>query len=363
MWRTLGQQSSIEQFSRGIAEDNIHHAYLFVGPAHTGKKTLAVDLACALNCDGDEKPCGTCNTCHRILEEKHADVIITTPATPIDDESNGQSEDGQPGRSIRLGHIHNLQHTSSLPPFEGRRKILIIDNADRMTDEAANCLLKTLEEPPPYITWILIAEDEDRILETVTSRCQRIDVRPLPSGELESHLCEALGAPPEQAHLLACVSQGRTGWAVSALTDESVLAGRSSRIESIIQLIHMGYAARFDLSRELDAQFKRDRAGALETLDGWSTWWRDLLVTKGGCAESIVNVDYVNDLNEQAARLTLEQIRDSIKKLDEARENLDLNVIPRLVFDSLVYSIPHIVRPTGESGTPAGVLQDKNVTQ
>ena len=364
MWRTVGQQSTIEQFSRSIGEDTVHHAYLFIGPGHTGKMTLAVDLAIALNCDGDEKPCGTSNTCRRIVEEKHADIIITTPQTLIDsDESGGAQEDGPLGRNIRLGHIHNLQHISSLPPFEGRQKILIIDKADRMTEEAANCLLKTLEEPPSYVTWILLVEDENRLLETVSSRCQRIDVRPLPTGQLEQYLSETLGAPPEKAHLLAAISQGHTGWAISALTDESVLTARSSRIESIIQLIHMGYAARFDLSRELDTQFKRDRSDAFDTLDTWATWWRDLLVTKGGCADSIVNVDYVNDLNEQAARLTLEQIRQSIGKLDEAREDLDLNVIPRLVFDSLVYSIPHIQRPTSETGASPGALQDKNVTQ
>ena len=201
------------------------------------------------------------------------------------------------------------------------------------------------------------------MLGTVVSRCQRIDVRPLPAGQLEQHLTDTLKAPPEKAHLLTAISQGCTGWALSALTDESVLAGRSARIESIIQLIYMGYGARFDLSRELDTQYKKDRATTLETLDGWVTWWRDLLVTKGGCVDSIVNVDYVNDLNEQAGRLSMEQVRESIRKLDEARENLDLNVIPRLVFDSLVYSIPHISRPPSETGTPKGALQDKNVTQ
>ncbi|TFH34069.1 MAG: hypothetical protein E4G93_05920 [Dehalococcoidia bacterium] len=274
MWRTVGQQSSTEQLSRSISEDTVHHAYMFVGPRHTGKNTLAVDLACALNCEGDEKPCGTCHVCHRILEEKHADVIITTPNTPIDaDDSNGTPEDEPQGRSIRLPHIHKLQHISSLPPFEGKRKVLILENADHMTDEAANCLLKTLEEPPPYVTWILLVEDENRVLETVISRCQRIDVRPMPTGQLEHYLTETLGTAPENAHLLASISQGRTGWAISALTDESVLATRSARIESIIQLIYMGYAARFDLSRELDSQYKRDRASALETLDAWTTWW------------------------------------------------------------------------------------------
>ena len=136
-----------------------------------------------------------------------------------------------------------------------------------------------------------------------------------------------------------------------------MLADRSARIESIIQLIYMGYSPRFDMARELDARYRRDPRSVLETLDVWTTWWRDLLVVKSGC------VDYVNDLNEQAKSLSLQQIRESIGKLNEARENLDLNVITRLVFDSLVYTIPRISKAAGADSVPSGVLQDENVTQ
>jgi len=152
------------------------------------------------------------------------------------------------------------------------------------------------------------------------------------------------------------VSRGRTGWALQAVTDEAFLAERATQVESIVQLISMTYAARFDLSREMDAQYRRDRTGVLETLDQWTTWWRDLLLVKTGCAENVVNVDYVSDISEQAQQLSIEQIRDYIVKLGQARQDLEFNVLSRLVFDSLVYTMPRIAKPAGDSGASRSAL-------
>jgi len=366
MWRTLGQESTIEWLSNSIREGAVHHAYLFLGPEHVGKMTLALDLACALNCQSDTPPCGECHACTRILEWKHADVVLPPP--PRDEDS---SEDEPPSAgtttlsragNLRRGQMKDLEHMANLPPFEGKRKVLLVDDADHMTVDAANYILKALEEPPEYVVWMLLATDEKALLDTIISRCQRIDVRPMAVPELASVLMERYGANEERANLLARISQGRTGWAISALQDESVMAARASRLESIVQLIQMGPTARFDLAREMDQQYRRDQKTVLETLDVWTTWWRDLLMMKTGCADTVVNVDYVNDLNEQAQSLTLELVRESIANLDEARENLALNVIPRLVFDSLVYSIPRALRSTAESATQTGVAQGKSET-
>ncbi|MCK9355851.1 MAG: hypothetical protein M0R22_01700 [Dehalococcoidia bacterium] len=363
MWRTLGQESTIERFSRSIRDNAIHHAYLFVGPEHVGKRTLALDLACALNCDASNRPCGECGTCRRIVEGKHPDVhAITLDAAGTPEDVEVVEQDRRRTR-ISTEQIEDLQHASTLPPFEGRWKVLLVENADRMSAEAGNRILKTLEEPPPHIVWMLLAEDENRLLDTVVSRCQRVDVKPLPPAQLERHLMTAHGVPEERARLLARVSRGRTGWALSALADDSVAAARASRIESMIQLVQMTYTARFDVSRETDVLYRRDSRAVLETLDIWTTWWRDLLLVKTGCAESVVNVDYLNDLNEQAGRLGLEQIRDFVGKLNTTRQDLDLNVVSRLVFDSLVYTIPRIAKFPVQESVPPDVLQETSETQ
>ncbi len=364
MWRTIGQKSTIEYLSRSVAEGSTHHAYLFLGPAHTGKRTLAIDLACALNCDSNEAPCGTCRPCNRILEGKHADIhdiTLDDSGTPEDTEVE---EEGRRRRTrILTEQIEDLQHASTLPPYEGRFKVMMVEHADRMTDAAANRILKVLEEPPPRVVWMLLAENVDRLLETVVSRCQRIDVQTMPAAQLERHLSEVCTAPLEQAKLISRISLGRVGWALQALKDDSLLSERISRVEGAIQLPSMTYAARFDFSRELDAQYRRDPGSVRETLEQWTTWWRDLMLVKTGCADSVINIDYVNDMNEQAQRLSLEQIRDYIWKLNEAAKDLDLNVIPRLVFDSLVYTIPRIAKHAGGTGGLPAVLRDRSETK
>jgi DNA polymerase-3 subunit delta' len=364
MWRTLGQQSTIERLSHSIAEGTTHHAYLFLGPQHVGKRTLALDLACALNCESTDAPCGTCRACTRILEGKHADIhAIALDATGGAEDPDADEESRRRRTRILTEQIGDLQRAATLPPYEGRYKILMVEHADRMTNEAANRILKALEEPPPHVVWMLLAETEGRMLETVVSRCQRVDVHTMPVPELEMHLTQVAGAQAEQARLIARVSRGRTGWALQAVTDEALMADRASRIESVIQLISMTYAARFDLSREMETQYRRDADSVVESIDQWTTWWRDLLLVKTGCAESVVNVDYVNDINQQAQRLSLEQVRDYIGKLNEARQDLDLNVVPRLVFDSLVYTMPRIAKPAGDSAVPRNMLPSTSETQ
>lgn len=364
MWRTLGQEGTIERLSRSIAEGTPHHAYLFLGPTHVGKRTLAIDFACALNCEGGDAPCGTCRACSRILEGKHADIhsmALNPMGAP--EEAENDEENGRRHARILTEQIEDLQHAATLPPYEGRWKVLLIEHADRMTGVAANRILKMLEEPPPQVIWMLLGESEGNLLETVVSRCQKVDVRPMPIPDLERHLMEVQHAPQDRARLISRISRGRTGWALQALEDEALLAERAAQIETIIQLISMTFAARFDISREMDAQYRRDPVNTLEALDQWTTWWRDLMLVRTGCAESVVNVDYVNDINGQAQRLSLEQIRDYIGKLNEARQDLELNVVPRLVFDSLVYTMPRIAKPAGDSAPSRSMLPATGDTQ
>ena len=96
MWRTVGQGSSVEAFSRSMSEGSVHHAYLFAGPEHVGKGTFAMDLACALNCEGEQKPCGECRACRRILDAKHADIYVETLEDPAGlEDTDADAEEGR----------------------------------------------------------------------------------------------------------------------------------------------------------------------------------------------------------------------------------------------------------------------------
>ncbi|GAI38139.1 unnamed protein product, partial [marine sediment metagenome] len=130
MWQVIGQDKILALLGHSLKEDNVAHAYLLVGPRHVGKRTLALNLAQALNCDDPEPPCGQCHSCHRILEGKHADVTSLGLDSKVE---------------IGIDDIRQLQRLANLPPYEGKCKVFIIDEAEYLSTEAANSLLKILE--------------------------------------------------------------------------------------------------------------------------------------------------------------------------------------------------------------------------
>jgi len=139
MWRVIGQERMVSLLRRSLDKGIVAHAYLFTGPPHIGKMTLALDLARALNCEATKPPCGECVSCQKIDQGKHADVQIIG-LNSINDTSGDKRQ-----AEISIDQIRQLQHSANLPPFEGRCKVFIIDRAEFLSIEAANCLLKTLD--------------------------------------------------------------------------------------------------------------------------------------------------------------------------------------------------------------------------
>ncbi|GAI32367.1 unnamed protein product, partial [marine sediment metagenome] len=188
----------------------VAHAYLFVGPPHVGKMTLALNLAQALNCEAVEPPCGECLPCQKIASAKYVDVQIIGLTT------DGDSVEAKPRTEISIDQIREMQHSASLPPFEGKYKVFIIDGAEHLSSEAANCLLKTLEEPVGRVIFILLATNDKLLPATVISRCQRLELPPLAVSEVEAALNSRWGIESQKAKLLARLSHGCLGWALSA---------------------------------------------------------------------------------------------------------------------------------------------------
>ncbi|MFC2048414.1 ATP-binding protein [Chloroflexota bacterium] len=191
VWQVVGQTNVVSLLQRGLGTDSLAHAYLFVGPAHVGKMTLALNLAQALNCEATEPPCGECTSCQKIASAKHADVQI------IGLSHGEDSAEAKPQTEISIDQIRQIQHSASLPPFEGRYRVFIIDGAELLSIEAANCLLKTLEEPAAKVVFILLTTNERLLPETVISRCHRIELPPLAVNKVEaalnSNLISSLG--------------------------------------------------------------------------------------------------------------------------------------------------------------------------
>jgi DNA polymerase-3 subunit delta' len=333
MWQVIGQEKTLSLLDYGLKTDAIAHAYLLVGPRHVGKGTLAINLAQALNCDGSEVPCGECHACQRIREGKHADVI-----------SIGLNS----GTEIGIDDIRGLQHSANLPPYEGKCKVFIIDEAEYLSTEAANALLKILEEPPPRVVWLLLAAEEERLLPTIISRCQRLELKPVPSERVQEVLVNSYNVDGDKAELLTQLCHGRLGWALSALADSDMLEQRSQRIDRLASMLTAGIGQRFAYAQELASQFSQDRKAGTETTEMWVDWWRDLMLVKGGCQEAVINVDFKAVLKEQARVLSMSQIKESLTNLGLLQAAISKNVNPRLALEWLMLTLPRRDSPKHE---------------
>jgi len=282
-------------------------------------RTPARAFAQAVNCTGEEPPCGVCLSCRRIASGIHPDVRIV------------QAE----GASIKIDQIRELQREAALSPVEGRRRVYIIRQIELATTEAANCLLKTLEEPSARVILILTTGDRDALLPTIVSRCQILNLHSLPVEQVHAVLVER-GVDEEQARLLARLSTGRLGWAISAANDPATLRRRQQRLDEMIALSGQGRVERFayaaSLSRKPDA--------VRQSLDLWLSWWRDLLLLTSGSAVEITNLDRQAELEGAAGRYSLDQAYNTIVALRRAVWQMEHNANPRLVLENLMLHWP-----------------------
>lgn len=345
MWNIIGQDKALAMLDGARRQERLAHAYLLVGPRGVGKRTLALNLAQAVNCTGQDPPCGQCQSCRRISGSKHSDVRVIVLKDVSGAEDGGSRRDIGPDdikqrKEIGIDDIKQLQSEASLPPFEGLRKVFIIDGAEHLSAPAANCLLKTLEEPPAGVIIFLLAAREDKLLPTVVSRCQRVELLPLPPPVLEGLLAERWGVERERARLLARLSRGCTGWAVTAGEDKSFLEQYFQQLQELIALEEAGLERRFAVAARMAARFQKQREKTEETLALWLGWWHDLLLMKSGVRDSIVNVNQEGLLEQKARLYSLEAIKSFMNALRKARQQLEWNANARLVLEVLMLELP-----------------------
>jgi DNA polymerase-3 subunit delta' len=207
----FGLESPVRALRRALGSGQLAGTYLFVGPPHIGKTTLALAFAQAAACltpvQDPVDACGQCESCRRVRTGSQPEIVLISPAG--DQTQIWQFWD----RENRPDGI--LQHTLAFTPTIGRRRVYILERADTLNEAAANSLLKVLEEPPPYALFILLAPHASRLMPTILSRAQIVRLTPVPIPELASYLQIQCGLSPEQARIYAAYSEGRTGAALS----------------------------------------------------------------------------------------------------------------------------------------------------
>jgi len=315
MWQTIGHEWAIDLLCRSLEQERVAQANLFTGPEGVGKTHLAWAFAAALNCERDVRPCGECRSCRLVARRGHPDVLLVEPD----------------GARLKIDQARDLQHTLSLSPVMGRRRVAILTRFETATREAANALLKTLEEPPAQVVLILTASEADLLLPTIVSRCRVMALRRAPEGAISSALQERLGLADEQARMLARLAGGRPGWALRAAQDGALLASRAQDLDLLEELLRWGKVDRLETAERLS---KRDDLPTLLAL--WQTWWRDLSLAALGCGDLVVNLDRLEAVRRNAAQITAQQANAAVGGLSRAQALLPKNVNARLALEVML---------------------------
>lgn len=336
-WPVIGHTRVVASLARIARKRTPSHAYLFVGPAHVGKETMAHVFARALVCEQRaEAPCGICRGCRLAAKKHHPDI------QHIDFEAQRQIlEEKNVSTNYKVDLIRRLQADLALRPIEADWKVIVLTEADRMTRQAANAFLKTLEEPPRFVVLLLTTHDAELLLPTIQSRCQHIRLRPVPAEEIAAAL-RRRGIETERAKLIARLSEGRVGWALNAITDETLLETRREALDVLRESLHANRTTRLDTAEQLA------RRQATDVLHTWATWWRDVLLLQHNAEAAIINVDQATPLREIAQQLNSSAVRTVLKTIQQSIRLLnETNVNPQLVWEVLMLKLPHLNETTG----------------
>src|SRR5579864_3344131 len=291
-WGIVGHEHTIDLLRRALVAQRVQHAYLFTGPEHIGKTLLAQRFAQTLLCTGGpdphlvpQSPCGVCLSCRKVLHGNHP--YVHTIARAPDKQF------------ILIEQVRGLQSDSARKRLEGRYNIFIIQGMHEMNVQAANCLLKTLEEPEPGVVLLLTAPDPGYLLPTILSRVQQVPMHLFTTMQIKTALEQRWQVEPDEVTLIAALAAGRIGWAVQAVEDEDMLTERQAQLETLAKLPAAGKVQRFEVAQRLSADGDKIR-GILEL---WLLWWRDMVLAANNSLDLIVNVDMQGLIQKQAARV------------------------------------------------------------
>jgi DNA polymerase-3 subunit delta' len=335
--------------SRALAADRVAHAYLFSGPAHTGKTLTALQFAQALNCTGEGAPCGRCRPCERIASGIHPDVEIVSVGGMCDERDHDHAD----SRDIRVCQVRRMESVVSRAPFEGRYRVQIIDPASAMNEIAQNALLKTLEEPPPHVVIVLVTDTEDVLLETIRSRVRRVPFGGMPKDAIERALRTRWDVDPGRAASLARLSGGRIGWAVLAIHDEKLTERQEGELATAAELAEGRLADRLAWASETGGRWSKDRPRVRATLDVWERCWRDILLIAAGREDQAVHREQLDTLHALAAQCDVASAVRALRAIGEARQQLEENASPVLALEVMVMALPRL-RPNAVAGRLAG---------
>lgn len=319
--KVVGHLKAKKVLQNALAENRVAHAYLFHGPAGIGKTVLAKALAGALLCREDSTDaCGKCSVCRRLETGQFPDFFMISPPP------------GHAVSTIKIDQVRELQKKAQFKPYEAQRKVYLIDRAEGMTRDAANCLLKVLEDPPPDTIFLLTTVNPHRLPPTIISRCQMIPLTKVPASQIEEMLVSGRKADHETAILLAALADGMPGKALEMAEESKGLETRSLVFQTIDRIDEGNINELLKTAEELEKQ----KELIPEVLELLMLWYRDqLLWIQTADEQFIINIDKLNRLKARS-QVKKDYLVRSITDIMEAKARIGQNVNLKLTLEVLL---------------------------
>ena len=348
----ISQERPKDILHKAIVRQRIPHAYLFSGPEGVGKEAMAIELAKAVFCQsGADRPCGSCSSCRRVGNFSHPDFIFIFPmpkgTSPDEERDILQGMSAEPylrkkpwaAPGISIDRIRDVRHVSVLKPLE-RFRVVVIADCDGMTTEAANALLKILEEPPDHMHLVLTTAKPNALLPTILSRCQEVRFGLLSDTAIENALIQRKGVSAELARLLARIAQGSYRRALEALQED--LTSKRDFVVELLRACLRDSLTRIQMVEEIMQNY--DKHKVKDILSLLLLWFRDAMVLDNRQPQSsgdgdLVNIDKYETLVKFIGAFESIDYDDTFAAIEQSigyiNRNIQLNLILLVLFTSL----------------------------
>lgn len=323
----IGHEDIIRHLQNAIASDKVSHAYIFSGPDRSGKMMLAEAFAQTLQCEnaigaGRPEPCMECHSCKQAASRNHPDIIYLRHEKP---------------NTISVDDVRDQVNADiGIKPYQGKYKVYIIDEAEKMNTQAQNALLKTIEEPPSYAVILLLTTNEQRFLPTILSRCVTLSLGVVSDEQIKAYLMEKCQVPDYQAKICVAFAQGNVGKAIELASSEHFEELKGAVLGVARRVYDLEYYELADVVRDI-SEYKLEINDFFDLL---MVWYRDVLMFKATSdANKLIFKDEVYDVKRQAERSSYHGIECVIEALQKAKARLDANVNFDLTLELLLLTM------------------------
>ncbi|MCM1040124.1 MAG: DNA polymerase III subunit delta [Ruminococcus sp.] len=319
----IGQEQLKEHLQNAIAMNKVSHAYIINGERSSGKEYIAKVFAAALQCEkGGTEPCGECHSCKQALSGNQPDIIFVSHEKP---------------NTVGVEDIRaQINNDIGIKPYSSPRKVYIMNEGEKMTVQAQNALLKTLEEPPEYAVILILTTNVEALLPTVLSRCVVLNMKPVSDHKVKKFLMEELEVPDYKANICVAFARGNIGKAKMLATSEEFEKVKEEAVTLVKYINDMELSEIIKAIKKI-SEYKFDVTDYLDIL---SVWYRDVLLFKATKdANSLIFKDELQYIRKVADRSTYEGIETIVKALQQAKRRLEANVNFELTMELMLLTI------------------------